>query len=308
MANGRLIITVGLPRSGKTTWAKEMIAAGKADFRVNRDDLRYAFFGEYILDGSREKWITKLQHASVEQFLQKGKTVIVDDTNLRAATRRAWRELALRNLSTYEVNDEFLKITAAMCNQRDENELKQGGRYVGFNVIDGMANRYSTLVNAGCLVDEETFVPVFSTEGHLRNQFGKSAIIVDIDGTVADCEGIRSPYDSGQAGKDRLRVDTAYLVNMVQEAGVELIFVSGRSSEHRYITEQWLDNMGFDDYHLYMREAGDKRDDKIVKFEIYLHKIYPDYCVRGVFDDRDRVVSMWRTLGLQVYQVNYGAF
>ena len=42
-------------------------------------------------------------------------------------------------------------------------------------------------------------------------------------------------------------------------------------------------------------------------YAIYNH-INGKYNVLGVFDDRDQVVSVWRSLGLTCFQVNWGNF
>lgn len=46
---------------------------------------------------------------------------------------------------------------------------------------------------------------------------------------------------------------------------------------------------------IFMRKEGDTRSDDIVKYEILKDKIVPRYYVEAVFDDRNRVVDMWRT-------------
>lgn len=57
-----------------------------------------------------------------------------------------------------------------------------------------------------------------------------------------------------------------------------------------------------------MRTAGDYRDDSIVKLELYHEMCDDGYDPYMVFDDRDRVVSMWRELGVRCMQVDYGNF
>jgi hypothetical protein len=57
-----------------------------------------------------------------------------------------------------------------------------------------------------------------------------------------------------------------------------------------------------------MREYGDQRKDSIVKAEIFDQEIRGRYHVVAVFDDRDQVVRMWRSLGLTVFQVAEGNF
>lgn len=61
-------------------------------------------------------------------------------------------------------------------------------------------------------------------------------------------------------------------------------------------------------YQLFMRETDDKRKDHVVKLELYKKYIDGNYNVEAVFDDRQRVVDMWRDIGLTVFQVADGNF
>src|SRR5690606_37039705 len=80
----QLVLTVGLPGSGKSTWARKWVAedpAGRA--RVNRDDLRAMLRGELVWrDPDLEAQVTVAQHAAVAALLGAGVSVVVDDTNL----------------------------------------------------------------------------------------------------------------------------------------------------------------------------------------------------------------------------------
>ena len=75
----KLIITRGLPGSGKTTWAK----AQPGTVRVNRDELRRMMHGGHTGEGWAERQITVAQRAQIEALLRAGVSVICDDTNLR---------------------------------------------------------------------------------------------------------------------------------------------------------------------------------------------------------------------------------
>ena len=57
-----------------------------------------------------------------------------------------------------------------------------------------------------------------------------------------------------------------------------------------------------------MRDKGNFEPDEIIKERIFYKEIKPNYNVISVFDDRDKVVSMWRDLHLLTCQVNYGNF
>jgi hypothetical protein len=88
--------------------------------------------------------------------------------------------------------------------------------------------------------------------------------------------------------------------------GLTLIIVSGRDGNYESITRQWLTDNGIQFHKLYMRRAGDYRDDTIVKQEIYDQYIAPQHKVILVIDDRLKVVKMWERNGLKVLNVGDG--
>lgn len=149
--------------------------------------------------------------------------------------------------------------------------------------------------------DEIIFSPV------IQNKSLPHAIIVDIDGTLANHEGIRSPYDYSKVLDDKPHEDIIWLVNKLSETHI-VLFVSGRSEECRDDTTHWLIRY-FTDVasSLRMRKADDKRKDSIVKYEI-LQELIKEYSIEYVFDDRDQVVKMWREAGLRCLQVAPGNF
>jgi predicted kinase len=86
-----LIILVGPPAAGKSTWSKEKVQQNPNMLIVGRDKLRELFYGynEYTLQDhfeslwlkEREATITILQNTLIERALVIGHTVIMDDTN-----------------------------------------------------------------------------------------------------------------------------------------------------------------------------------------------------------------------------------
>ncbi|MEV4129030.1 polynucleotide kinase [Nocardia sp. NPDC049707] len=138
---------------------------------------------------------------------------------------------------------------------------------------------------------------------------GPYAYIWDIDGTVAHMTGC-SPYDYSRVSEDEPDPYVRALFWDIQEAQpmIRRLFVSGRSDDCRNVTAKWLPSKGFNSDELFMCKAGDDRDDAVVKLEIFNEHIRDNYNVLGVFDDRDRVVSMWRRLGLKCFQKASGGF
>jgi hypothetical protein len=103
----------------------------------------------------------------------------------------------------------------------------------------------------------------------------------------------------------------------LRESGAEIWVWSGRSDECREATKDWLAKhcgMRFRGWlgapeNFRMRKAGDYRDDVVLKSE-WLSEIEPPEYKRltAVFDDRARVVQMWRDAGIACFQVAPGEF
>jgi hypothetical protein len=135
-------------------------------------------------------------------------------------------------------------------------------------------------------------------------------VIFDLDGTFA-LLGNRSPYDASQAERDELNAAVHFVYEAIRTGKPEtaILLVSGREDRWRAETERWLDRHGIVYDALFMRRAGDRRKDVVVKQEIYDAHIADRYVVRVVFDDRDQVVRLWRDeLHLPCFQVAWGDF
>lgn len=131
-------------------------------------------------------------------------------------------------------------------------------------------------------------------------------VIVDIDGTVA-LHPNRGHHDYHLVSTDIPNLPVCDLVRNLVGRYV-IIYVSGRPLSCREDTENWIMNNSLPLGPLYMRRTGDYRPDNIVKKEIYDNHIAGRYDIAFALDDRDRVVSMWRELGITCLQVAEGNF
>lgn len=81
----KLIVTVGLPRSGKTTWAR---TTGWPI--VNPDSIRLALHGQRFY-GPAEPFVWAMAYAMVEALRLAGHArIVVDATNVSAKRRAEW--------------------------------------------------------------------------------------------------------------------------------------------------------------------------------------------------------------------------
>lgn len=300
----RLIMTKGLPASGKSTWAKQQVVASHGRTkRVNKDDLR-AMLDDSLWSKQNEKDILAVRDLIVEYHLSHGHDVIVDDTNLTPNHEATLRKIAAVNGAEFAI-ESFIDVPLATCIIRNA----QRANPVPEKAIRSMFNTF--LKKKGHVAKYQK--PPFDPD--LPN-----CIIVDIDGTLAHMDG-RSPYDYSLVHTDIVDENVRDVVYRYAWRGLmdeipetSIVIVSGRDNDCRAETESWLEanNIPYDK--LYMRdpsrvdENGNKLDDTIIKRDIYNEWIKPRFNVRFVLDDRDRVVKMWRDEGLKVLQVAEGDF
>lgn len=139
--------------------------------------------------------------------------------------------------------------------------------------------------------------------------------IFDLDGTLADIrhrlhfiEGKKKDWDAfyDACVHDIPISNTIHVLNQLclQE---EVIICSGRSERVREQTEEWLAEYGVYYDKLLMRPIGDTRPDAELKLE-WLNSGELGNSILGVFEDRDRMVKMWREQGLTCYQVCEGDY
>lgn len=275
----RIVVMKGLPASGKTTRAMQLVSEGFK--RVNKDDIR-AMLDNGKHSRENEKLVRKVEEQLVSDMVSAGKNVVIDSTNF--AYDEFWKSWAEARGVRCEV--EFVDTPITECIQRD---AARGDRSVGAKVIQGMYDRYLRVVNRPLDYDLPT------------------AYIFDIDGTLALMDG-RSPYDYTKVGTDIVNRDVACVMREMQVAGNLAIVMSGRDGSCLADTVNWLNQNNLTPDMLLMRPDGDTRNDAVVKKELYRKEVAGKFEVLGVFDDRNRVVDMWRSLGLTCFQVHYGNF
>lgn len=308
----KLIVLQGPPCSGKSTWAREYIQGKeKTTIIVSRDSFRLHFCGDNTtkmftdMNPDREDLITQLESTSIESGLKAGFDVIVDATNLNPKTINRMYKLADGAGITrdqIEFKEFYIPFNEALA--RDKARKEAGGHSVGKRVLQKFYERY--------YLDkyQDELKKTVSPYRYWQQPDLPRAVICDLDGTLAWMQG-RSPYDGTKVDKDGVDPQLRDLLILLRHTGLTLLFVSGRegTEECRTKTQKWLeshfDNHGFK---LFMRKEKDYRSDEIIKKEIYDSHIKNKYYIATVFDDRNKVVDMWRKEGLLCCQVAEGDF
>lgn len=144
--------------------------------------------------------------------------------------------------------------------------------------------------------------------------------IFDLDGTLALIEHRRHFVERPREQQDwksfyaacvddQPNIPVIRTLEALSEDCAEIWVFSGRSDEVRAETEAWLDRNVFSTINLTMRPAGDFTPDNVLKLG-WLNSMLP--CDRrrlvAVFEDRSRLVKMWRSQGVPCFQVAEGEF
>lgn len=303
-----IIATRGLPASGKSTWAVDMVAkSGGTLMRVNRDLLRQMMFQKAWGDGGEEKIISAASASAIRAALDGGKSVVVDNTHLRASTIGDLYKIAQEYDGRVQLRIQDFPVDIKEAIRRDAARDAS----VGEAVIRKMSAQF--MKNGSDLPDldpkyYEKIVPM-NEFVYTEDNATEKAWLVDVDGTLAHIiKDGRSPYDYSRVSEDDPDERVIALVKELKAAGYKIVVMSGREDSCKADTIEWLGAYGvpFDEIH--MRKTGDGRKDSIVKSELFEEHIRGRYVVAGVLDDRDQVVRMWRSKGLLCAQVAYGNF
>lgn len=288
----KIIILKGLPASGKSTKAKELIEMYGNCVRLNKDLIRTMLhFDKFSF--KNEDLTQKASRTLAKMYLETGVNVIIDDTNLNPKVVQSWVDLAKETKSKIEHHD--IKTSYLECLSRDAQRIDRGERGVGEAVITKMALQYGRY--------KEVIHPY------------DKVIICDIDGTVADLTH-RLHFVKGKDKPDwnsffaHMHLDTpksevlSQVARYARQEEATVIFVSARPENYRKETEEWI-TRHFSKSKIIMRPANDTREDQIVKEEIY-DKYLKDLNIVAVYDDRPRVIRMWKSKGLHVVDCGTG--
>lgn len=312
----QVLIITGISGSGKSTFAKQFCNENPNWLRINRDELRKSILtinlneywqGDNNFKQRVEALVNEMQNTTMRHALKRGWNVVIDNTHVKLA----YINQLIKQLSDFEIEIRFKLIDTPLEEsiERDKSRLDQAGEEV-------IREQYSRLQ---ILKKNFDFEQVISVKPSLKQSKATmyqdenlpKAIIVDIDGTVAE-KGDRIAYDWAKVGEDMPKKNIIRLVKILKSVGYEVVFFSGRDAICQSQTADWLCSH-FDwqmtDFQLFMRSNNDNRKDSIIKKELFDIHVRDKYFIDFVIDDRNQVVDMWRMdLGLTCLQVDYGDF
>ncbi len=135
-----LYITVGIPCSGKSTWARDEQSKRPDKVRiVTRDDIR-AMCGSRFEDGD-EKIVADIRDSMIAHWLNAGYDVICADTNLSSHVRNRLRSVAHGCRSTMEVK--VFDVDLELALSRNDQRWAEGDTKVPNSAIISMYETFN---------------------------------------------------------------------------------------------------------------------------------------------------------------------
>lgn len=149
-------------------------------------------------------------------------------------------------------------------------------------------------------------------------------VIFDLDGTLALIDTRRKIstkpngkidwdifFDPKNINLDRPNWPVIDTLKLFKDKGMRIVIFSGRSKATKDATKDWLNKFGVPFDVLKMRPTSNdfkfKPDDQLK--QDWMNDLFPNksdiFCV---FDDRNKVVDMWRKNGITCFQVADGDF
>lgn len=312
----QIILTSGIPASGKSTWSKEFVKANPSFKRINKDSLR-EMIDCSAYSKNNEELISKIQNQLISTFIKNGNSIVIDNTHVKKSFFNDIKKFASSLKEEIEISEKLFHIDIDEAIERDnKREAKVGEDVIRkmFKVFNGGWEERKEVLNKiapsipvnSCSGQDEQAI---SNSGNLKTKASNNeslprAIIVDNDGTISFLNG-RSPYDASTCDNDLPNMFVINLVKRYYKDGYKIIFVSGRQEKYREPTVRFYDKYlpELKDYSLLMRKNSDFRSDDIIKKEIFFSEIDDNYNVELVLDDRLRVCKMWHEIGLNLLRV-----
>lgn len=311
MTTSTVYITQGLPGSGKTTWARKAAARHHATI-LCLDNIREMLSGRTGSRNVHADWNRDREQMALDVMLASFRTLVASGQNVIVANCHLTQRIPnLLKIAAREAGGawfrvvSFMDVSVAEAIERDGGPGRvASGNNVGADVILKLAKS-----NRGWRLTDEYLNDFPPVEPYKPQPGSIRAVLVDLDGTLAIHPEGSNPYAA-----DRIKNDTpnpsvvAYLTALEESEDTAIILLSGRDSSQKAETRAWLRYHLIPYDRLIMRAEGDRRNDDIVKLELFNAHVRGKYNVLCALDDRNRVVALWRRLGLHCWQVNEGNF
>ena len=191
--NLKVIILVGPPGTGKSTWARNFMSKHENYVRVNRDEFRSMLKNSYVCEHNIEKLINVLHNTTIIKSLVANQNVIVDNTNLKAKYINSITKLVKEYADV-----EFIVFDTSLNKCLEQDKLRD--KQVGEVIIKKMYKDYLILKDSFIFQNIPKGRFTFNTKSNYQEGL-EEAVIFDIDGTLA-FTGNRNVYDIDKLDRD----------------------------------------------------------------------------------------------------------
>lgn len=299
MRPNKIVILQGPPCSGKTTWASQDALDMEFDHPpliVRTKDLSWTLREDGKYNITTLDCITPQEYAMIRQAIKvDNKTVFVDATNCNQRRISHFNAFARELDCEMVIKPFYVKYDEAIS--RNKKRRFDKANYVPREAITAFYKQYY----ADTFRDEMTDKRVIKeyVEGL------PDCIICDLDVTLAMHQG-RGPLDWDEVHTDKIDPRLRSMLNHYMDAGVYVIFITGRVEAARKATHDWLtkpENKLYPWWDLYLRPGKCFDSGEDFKKKVYEEHIKDKYNVICVFEDSQKCVDMWRSLGLLTCQV-----
>lgn len=301
----KCILTIGAPASGKSFWAKQEVAKDPSNWvRINNDDLRAMTNGS-IYSADYEKFITETRNFLIKEAVKRKKNIIIDNVN---ANRRHFETVCKivkeSNQDAQVFEKPFYEELATLLERNSKREglarvpedvVKKWYKELGGNAFKFYHPRVEVF-------NKRTFAAERFAEPMNQNDNLHKCVIFDLDGTMCNISH-RNPYDASNCDKDKPNKHVVELCKLFFKNDHKIFFFSGREDQHKEITMAWLDSHFGHPYELYMRETGNKEDDRLLKERLFNTHVKEKFNCNAWVDDRLRVCKFVHEAGLPLFRV-----
>ena len=300
MRNNKIVVLQGPPCSGKTHWSNE--DALKMEFDKGPEIIRTKDLSWKLREDGKYD-IELLDALTPEEFARIRKAIKVDEiTVFIDAVNLNERRISIINNPARELDCEVV-IKQFYCSYNEAIERNKKRRYnkeeyVPREVITTLYKQYYPVQFQYEMTDHRIIKePDWSKP---------DCIICDLDMTLALHQG-RGPLDWDEIPTDKIEPRLRYMLNTYMEKlGVKVFFITGRTNSAAKATMEWLnkpEHALYSNWVLITRPNHCFIPGEEYKKNMYEEFIKDKYNVVCVFEDSNKCVEMWRSLGLLTCQV-----
>lgn len=287
----KVLILQGIPASGKSTFAKALVADSQGLWkRLNKDDMR-AMLDDSVHSKENESFVEQLRDMMLFEALKSGKNVVIDDTNLweRPVERvkKVVEQFQKTHRTKVEIEMKTFEVDLGTCIERDS----QRENSVGAAVVSKLYRQH--------ILSKENLYTYSDKDESLP-----PTLVCELDHVIA-IPSERGLQDIFLCENDLVHQPIKELLDIYRAANYKIVLLTQRSENYRRQTQNWLyyNRIEFDELLMYPLGIKGNR----YKIEVYEKELAPKYQVKLALETQQEAIDLWRLeLGIPCVQVGYG--